>query len=729
MSVRRGLGRLLPSVSLIVICSWYSGGLCDGAPVNEKPRGAEPLAADLDRLRTQLRESLQLPDQKRSKLTDEAHAYLAMLDDNCTFTNIDYSDQSRNVWWNQIAVPQAMAGTLYLLGPDLMRAQNLEDGMAILLRAKWWRATGANLIWEAYVQILHDAIVGNVTSIAHAYQGIYAETGRVKSRQDGVQYDSSFHQHDGQHLTGSYGFNYTTFLLDMVYQARDTSFYIPPTQMSDFVSLIVDAQAWMTVGSEEVWDIAVTGRVITRPPGTDRPMFDINQLASLKSPRRPEILDFARRLARNGSQTPLVGHRHFFNSDYAIMRGENFQYSIHMFSARTANAMCVNTESKRSQFTASGMVARYYTGDEYESVFPTWNWQQLPGTLLDQQDEAPNCSTTLMSAHTSEVGGVSNGVLGAAFMTQRARRPLKCVRSWAMYPDALFATAHRISVPDKVPVVFTLEDARARSTVTVALKNGDQLEIASHRPIRLAADTVAWIHHDKTLYALSSKFGPVDGTLEIFRGWANGSWLDIGTDPRPETVDRFFLKWVFPKPAPSSAGYLMIPSVPLVSAPVVLSNLTKSISTVQTEEGVVFSRNNIHTAIFSSGGRHRFAERHLGCNASCAVVIDTSKSSFILTITASSPTTTQLAVEIPFNVLSCENCVLLKDGKCVFTTLSAEMMGQSVVATCRRLYTWYMGLYIVSGTLTVLMFGVFLYYTVMKRCSSSCTNRLKPRIN
>ena len=172
--------------------------------------------------------------------------------------------------------------------------------------------------------------------------------------------------------------------MGMVYQARDTSFYIPPTQMSDFVSLIVDAQAWMTVGSEEVWDIAVTGRVITRPPGTDRPMFDINQLASLKSPRRPEILDFARRLARNGSQTPLVGHRHFFNSDYAIMRGENFQYSIHMFSARTANAMCVNTESKRSQFTASGMVARYYTGDEYESVFPTWNWQQLPGTLLDQ---------------------------------------------------------------------------------------------------------------------------------------------------------------------------------------------------------------------------------------------------------------------------------------------------------------------------------------------------------
>jgi len=41
-------------------------------------------------------------------------------------------------------------------------------------------------------------------------------------------------------------------------------------------------------------------------------------------------------------------------------------------------------QALQGEHTADGMVGLYYSGKDYYEVFPTWNWQQLPGTLIEQ---------------------------------------------------------------------------------------------------------------------------------------------------------------------------------------------------------------------------------------------------------------------------------------------------------------------------------------------------------
>ncbi|EDQ87570.1 uncharacterized protein MONBRDRAFT_33216 [Monosiga brevicollis MX1] len=692
-------------------------------------------SSDLDILRARLVASLQVSAHQFKSADSQAQTYLGLLQPNCTFANIDYNDQSSaewspgshmrqvqlmaavystpgtihhkngtllngtlcateqwiqmdlicpNWWWNDIAVPQALAASYLLLGTKLVSPTLFNNGSVILDRAQWWTMTAANLVWEANVQIMRYTFSSNTTGVAQAYEGIYTETDRVDLPLEGIQYDGSFHQHMAELLSGSYGADFTATILDVITQARGTSFYIHPEQMSNFTSLMLDGEAWMSVGTSEAWDISVTGRGITRPPGWGHVDLSVDELVELISPRHAELDAFALRLARNNSAKPLYGHRHFYDSDYTIMRGDGFQYSIRMYSARTVNARCVNDEGKQSQFTANGMVALYYTGYDYDSIFPTWNWQQLPGTLLDQLPTAPSCGTTTWQTNTEEVGGVSNGKLGAAFMAQHQFRPMSCVRSWGMFPDALIATAHSITAPDDIASVFTLADRRAASTVTIALHNGTHLTLAADQLISLPAAEVAWVHHDNTLYALSNELGPVHGTLAIFCGNSTGNWIDIGVTNRTETVDRFFAKWQLPTPTPHSAGYLMVPAVSLNQAQTKLDALMKAFDISIDNQGAAYSRETTTLATLSHGGLLAIRDTVLGCDKSCALLVESPTNATDYNVTVSAPAASSLTVTLPHPATSCDNCRLTGGVTCVFATPAGNHMGQSVMATCQR---------------------------------------------
>merc|ERR1711957_310056 len=55
-----------------------------------------------------------------------------------------------------------------------------------------------------------------------------------------------------------------------------------------------------------------------------------------------------------------------------------------MHSARTIPTDCCNSQGKLSEHIGDGMIYLYKSGHEFDSIFPIWDWQRLPGTTVEQ---------------------------------------------------------------------------------------------------------------------------------------------------------------------------------------------------------------------------------------------------------------------------------------------------------------------------------------------------------
>ena len=191
---------------------------------------------------------------------------------------------------------------------------------------------------------MRGVYLSNATMVNVSLTRIYSEVVVEHQAIEGIQHDGSFHQHGTELLAGSYGAVFSSTILGLLLQTSETAFYMPPPQVAMLLTLILDGQAWMTVGSDNIWDIAVAGRQMSRPPGTSHVSFAPMALRNVTSPRKAELEAFAARLGKDPGAAPLIGHRHFWDSDYSVQRQATFQYSVRMYSNRTVNARCVNSE-------------------------------------------------------------------------------------------------------------------------------------------------------------------------------------------------------------------------------------------------------------------------------------------------------------------------------------------------------------------------------------------------
>jgi hypothetical protein len=114
-----------------------------------------------------------------------------------------------------------------------------------------------------------------------------------------LQRDGSFHQHSdegkrGMMLSGSYGNEFSSDLLNLVAISNGTQFAIPTDTLDIFVTLLLDGQQWATTPAGW-WDWEVIGRDNSMP-GRNGPGLNPEFLAALPSPRSAELENFALQL-------------------------------------------------------------------------------------------------------------------------------------------------------------------------------------------------------------------------------------------------------------------------------------------------------------------------------------------------------------------------------------------------------------------------------------------------
>ncbi|KAF8973958.1 polysaccharide lyase family 8 protein [Flammula alnicola] len=469
----------------------------------------------------------------------------------CPCSNPDNSLWNTNWFSNVILIPEFVSQVCLLLNDTLVPTQ-LENCTHMTGRTYGTfdhnvkgvgTLTGANALDVAKIGIDQALLTYNVSLITDAYRRVHLEL-QIENgvKVDGIRADGSFGQHGGILYNGNYGKDYANDLLDLEVEAGGTMFAASSDSQNALATLF-DGDRWMifrnTITGVLHWDFSVLGRFISFPVIDQQAtgsikinLTEVLELGELWS--SSSLTNFATSLASNTTNAnagKLEGNRMFYANDYMVHRGKNYVTTVKMYSSRTRNTECTNSQNPEGFHLSDGTVYTYLVGNEYEDISAAWDWNLIPGITVDYGATPSVCGTTKQTGIESFVGGVSDGKIGAAAMTYTnpLTKSLHFQKAWFFLKDDV----QHVMISD----ISSTTNASVLSVLDQRLHTGS-LIVDGAQSQSMAKATAETLWHGNVGYLLSGLNN--SATLSVQIGEKTGAWSTIGTSTQPpETVDLF----------------------------------------------------------------------------------------------------------------------------------------------------------------------------------------------
>ncbi|KAK7463608.1 hypothetical protein VKT23_005549 [Stygiomarasmius scandens] len=454
-----------------------------------------------------------------------------------------------------IGIPEEVGQSCLLMDPALAPRQR--DACSHMTLRSYERSfidvlsigalTGANTLDVAAIGIDNALLNLNASLLTDAFARVHAEVAvRNATKADGVRPDGSFGQHAGLLYNGNYGKDYIADVVQLELEGANTQ-YSAPEDSRRTVETLMDGNAWMiirnTITGVLHWDLSVLGRFISFPvidqQATGSINLNLTEIQQLGQDWSSQTLvDFVDHLSRNVTSAnagQLEGNRMFYTNDYMVNRGSAYVSTVKMYSARTKNTECTNSQNPFGFHLADGATFTYLKGDEYEDIAASWDWQLIPGTVVDYGATPLSCGHASFTGKEKLVGGVSNGRIGIAVM--QYTNPFTDAFSWKKAHFFLDDDVQHVMISDvtsisQVPVYSVLDQKRHTGDIFV---DG----IAKDGQFTLNATGSSSLWHGGIGYT----FDPDVAVLSLEVGPRTGNWSTIGISVQPpSTVDLFVAK-------------------------------------------------------------------------------------------------------------------------------------------------------------------------------------------
>lgn len=429
-----------------------------------------------------------------------------------------------NWWQNEIGVPKTLGPACLLIEDELSEEER--RGIIDVLAAAKIKMTGQNKVWLAGNVLLRGLMENDPALVGMARDTIVSEI-RV-GRSEGIKDDWSFHQHGPQQQFGNYGLAFLSGMTSYYKLFKGTPYCLDPEQESILRNFIEQGYKW-TIWHRNM-DVSALGRQL----------FHNAQL------HKAYALAFtAADLGINGfpeDRNPLVGHKHFDDSDYTIHRTKDWMASVKMSSSRVIGTEVVNEDNLLGYYLGDGATYFYVRGDEYRDVFPFLDWRKIPGVTAYEDDAPlPNIRSNKSRNRSGMVGGLGDGRNGMSAMVLD-RDSLRGRKAW-VFTDGLVLCLGAGICSDSLKNVTTAIDTR--------MKRGELLRIDTPRDTRFFHDSVGYVVMPK-------------GEVVAIAEKRTGSWSDFMKMYPPqeiegEVVSIHISHGVAPKDA--SYEYFVLPAV------------------------------------------------------------------------------------------------------------------------------------------------------------------------
>jgi chondroitin AC lyase len=395
-----------------------------------------------------------------------------------------------NWWFWSIGVPLDLGPTLVLMRGDIsdrvyndcLTTLHFHIGSSTTSKALVGPVpVGENLVWSAHNHLCLALLRDDSAMLTQVREAMVTVCNTTSG--DGIQIDSSFHQHGPQLYTGGYGGSFANDVARYALLTRGTEFELTPEAFASFSNYIADGIAWSLYGN--YFDVSVVGREVARTSTTGfNGIAALLQASEVPSPRQTEIRAATAKmlqswtwslptelaaLARDGASGSWPsGHQHYFASDYTIHRRPGWFASIKMFSSRTKSGESTNSENLLGSRQSDGRFYLVMKGDEYfgRDIWPALDWSRLPGITVEQKADTANNFYDFGTRNF--VGGTGDGQNGVSAMDYAPlRSSVTAKKAWFFFNDTIVFLTNSINSRSGNPVE-TIIDQRPLSAPLVS---------------------------------------------------------------------------------------------------------------------------------------------------------------------------------------------------------------------------------------------------------------------
>ncbi len=456
-----------------------------------------------------------------------------------------------NWWWNEMGTPRRMVDILLLLD-DALDDERRAAGTRIAARARVGGVgarPGGDFIQIGGIMAKRALFQRDAEAFARAMALMEAQVEITTGR--GVKPDLSLqHRHDRVTSTLTYGRGYASSFADLAAKVHGTRFAFSDASLELVVDFYLDgihrSMAHGRFPDPQQLNRGITRASGLRPVGPDVP----EALAAVSGYRRGELETLI--AVRRGEATPdFRFNKVFWSSEYFTHQRPAYFASVRMYSTRNHSVeQPYNEEGLKNHYLADGSNFLIQTGDEYLDLFPVYDWRKIPGATVLQKPDMPPPGAIQQRGRTAFVGGVSDGLYGAAaFDFQSPLDGVRAKKAWFFFDDQYVCLGAGIHCEADHPVATTLNQTRRRGDIRIAA--GDR-RFSPGRGEHVVPDT-HWVWHDDVAYLF-----PEPAEVHLNSDAASGTWRSINRQRRytDETVEEdVFTLWLDHGRSPRDGGY------------------------------------------------------------------------------------------------------------------------------------------------------------------------------
>lgn len=549
----------------------------------------------------------------------------------------------KNWWYNQIAVPRFMGLVFLFIENELTVAEKSEA--VTVMNNSGFRMTGQNKVWLAG-NVLLKALLLNDEQLAKAARDTIASEIYLTTN-EGIQPDYSFHQHGPQQQFGNYGL---AFISSMAYYANvfgGTSLSFSDSQMDILRNYALDGENWV------VWrgfmDVSACNRQLFKQAQVGKMLtlcVAANQLKQVDPANRNKYEDLIRRNLQPGTMLEKPAVKHFWRSDLSVYRNTTDYISIRSCSPRVKGTEFTNNENKKGHFISDGCSIFLRHGDEYDNIFPFWDWNRLPGVTAPLVDSViPHIKTDDYRNPNPFVGGLTHANSGISTF-HLTRNGIDTKKSWFYLNGILVCLGADIKTKDGKEIITGVNQCLQKGIGIITLKDG---RIISTADTLLRSSAVSSVWHDSIGY-----FFPKPQSTSLSMKTQTGNWHEIADPYSDEEVSgKVFKLWInHGKNATDYPGYeyVVLPSVSQSK----LSEFTKKptieiLANNSSVQAVKQKNNSVFQFVFHKPTRMVTFSKTDFIESNTPGLIQIERDSKKLTITAVDPTQIQKVFKFKVN--------------------------------------------------------------------------------
>ena len=207
----------------------------------------------------------------------------------------------------------------------------------------------------------------------------------------------------------------------------------------------------------------------------------------------------------------LRGCRYFWRGEFLVCRDNQNYVSLKLSSKNTVGAESINNENRKGAWLGMGVLSLYRHGNDFENIYPLWDWNLLPGTTSHRDCVQIEKRITNESEFA---GGVVDGKIAVAALIAK-RKKLEAYKSWYFLGNVIICLGSNIKGNADTEIETSVDQRMSRGSVYAdGFLNG---EIKSAR--KVWHDSIGYFSLDGKVFSLKNEK-------------RKGNWSEIGTEKR-----------------------------------------------------------------------------------------------------------------------------------------------------------------------------------------------------